>query len=83
MNGWTPTAIIFLSTVVFGAGGVYWAVGSVSDRVEAVEQKKVIERPEFDAVVKGIEKGQATLEKGQDEIKEDMKNIERLIREGE
>jgi len=80
MNGVTPTVVLFCIGVVFASGGAFWAIDSVGDRVTKVEEE-VILRPEFDAVVKGIEQGQKTLEKGQDDIKKDVKNIERMIQQ--
>ncbi len=78
MNGWTPT--IFVLGVVFASGGAFWAIDSVEERVTKVE-KEVILRPEFEAVVKRVEDGQDTIKEDVQEIKEDVKGIERMIQQ--
>ena len=85
MNGWTPAIAIFLLTIVFGAGGVYVVtqdtvsetqLEAVEEKVEALEEADVVLHPEFDAVVERIDQRQETLEKGQDEIKQMIRERE-------
>jgi len=81
MNGVTPTVILFCIGVVFASGGAFWAIDSVEERVAKVEAQDVVQHPEFDAIVKSIEDKQDILKEDVDEIKGDVKGIEKLIRQ--